>query len=266
MENLEPVSNIETETIEPTEVENQVVEEVTEPEVSATEEVSEEESTISEESAEDKEARKQRKIEQRFAELTKDKYELKKKIEKLEAEREKKEFTEDDFGDDKEAWNDYKLEQKVNEKLEAEREAYRKQSLEAEVLQEKAKTWQNKIDSFADELPDYAKVLKENPLEFLKQSDVDVILESPVGPKIAYVLASNPNLAEQYSSYSNQRSRDIFLAKLEMQIEAMPKKSRAKPVSKAPKPTPKMNSGGSGGGVDPSSMSMEAYMKWRNGE
>jgi hypothetical protein len=265
LENLEPVSNLDTETIEPTEVENQVVEEVEETKESASEEVIEEESAINVE-PEDKEARKQRKLDQRFAELTRDKYELKRQLDELKAKQDKKpEFTEEDFGEDKKAWQNHQIETKIQEGLDKARQEDLQQSQKAEAQQQAMKQWQSKIDSFAEELPDYAGVLKDNPLTFLGESDVEVILESPVGPKIAYVLAKNPNLAEQYSSYNSQRSRDIFLTKLEMKIEAMPKKSQEKAVSKAPKPVPKMNSGKSGN-VDPSTMSMAEYIKYRNGE
>jgi len=174
------------------------------------------------------------------------------------------EYTREDFGEDEEAYLDHKLDQKLKAQNAAQQQAYAQQAQEVRAQQQVAKDWQDKIGSFSEELPDYAEKVANMPVD-LDRDTVEAIKESEVGPKIAYLIATDEKLAEQYLRCTSQRARDRFITKLEIKLESAPAPAPKKAVSKAPAPAPKMG-GGKGGAKDPNLMNMDEFTRWRNGE
>lgn len=207
-------------------------------------------------------------VEKRFAKLTKERYALQNELEALRAQvaqmskEPEPELTKADFGENEDGYLEYRVEQKLQAKMQQMAQAQAKQQAEQQEMQVKQQDWHAKIQSYAAELPNYAQLV-ENADVVYTQDDIDNIMESDIGPKIAYELATNSDLADKFSSYKSQRQRDKFLTKLEIQLENQPKKQ--KPVSQAPAPTPKMGGGSKGGNIDPANLSMEDFVKWRNG-
>lgn len=215
-------------------------------------------------------------IKKRFAKMTKEKYAMQQELDALRnqvtslGKKPEPEYTREDFGSDEEAYINYKVEQGINKQLETtatkQNEAYQAQSAQEQFQSE----FKSKVDSFAEELPDYVNVVANAEIEYTPD-EVQVIMESPIGPKIAYVMATNDTLADQFQALPSQRARDRFLMKLENQLETpiaiKPRTpASAKPVSSAPKPAPKLNAGKGSSNVDPSTMSMEQYTAWRNSQ
>ena len=205
-------------------------------------------------------------IQKRFAKMTREKYTLQKELAELRnqvqglSKKPETEYKREDFGSDEEAYIQYKVEQQLNKQLQANANKYQ-ESQKAEAEQSKfLNIWQSKIDSYKEELPNYKKVVDSASIDFT-EDEVTIIMESPVGPKIAYALASDEKLAEQFESLPSARARDRFLTKLEIQLESAPAKSK-QAVSKAPAPTPKISTGG-GVASNLETMSMDDFVAMR---
>lgn len=212
-------------------------------------------------------------IKKEFAKLRKERRDMREELDQLRAQvqsaskkPEHKQYTREDFGNDEEAYINYKVEQGLRAQMQAQhtaaQEAYRKQSAQTQELS----NWQKKIDSFAPELPNYAETVTE-AAEGLNLSGTDIqnIMESPIGPKVIYTLSTNEAVADQFEKLTSQRARDRFLTKLEIQLEMQPSAAKSKPISNAPKPTPKLSGGkDSRHTKNPSEMTMEEFVAWRN--
>lgn len=208
-------------------------------------------------------------VAKRFAKMTKEKYQLQSELDSLRqqvkalSKKPEPQYTREDFGTDEEAYLDYKLEQKLKTQQAEQQAEYLKQQRMQQEQQASIQAWQQKISTFAEELPNYQEVVGNTEAEFTNE-DIQFIMESDIGPKIAYTISRDENLVNQFNSLPSQRARERFLTKLELKLEMQPAPAK-KPVSKAPAPTPKAT-GGNGGKIDPSKLSVEDYIKWRNGE
>ena len=210
-------------------------------------------------------------IQKRFSKLTQDKRDMSTKIEALEARLvamtpKEPEYTKEDFAGDDDAYLDYKMDQKVagiqaaSLKQESEARAQQEQQVTAQ------QSWQSKIDTVASELPNYAEVVNGSGIDFT-EAEVSIIMESDVGPQLAYELASNETLGAQFSSLPSARARDRFLTKLEMRLEdkATSPKAPAPPITKAPPVTPKSSTNTSTSGTNSAEPeNMADWVKWRN--
>lgn len=211
-------------------------------------------------------------IQKRFAKMTKERYAMQSELEHLRAQvaqmsqKPEPEYTREDFGSDEEAYLDYKLEQKLkSQQVEAQKQ-YAEQQRQVQEQQASLQAWQTRIDSYANELPNYQEVVANTEADFSPE-DIQNIMESPVGPKIAYAIANDEKLTNQFNSLPSQRARDRFLTKLEIQLEMTPAPAPKPAVSRAQAPTPKAStSSNTGANFDPSKLSMADYVKWRNGE
>lgn len=132
-------------------------------------------------------------------------------------------------------------------------EALAKRDLEVkqkEVESQKAKvmqTWQEKLEATKAELPDYEDMVASSTVT-VNDTVRDAIIESDIGPRILYELASNDELAEKLSGLSTAGALKL-IGKLEAQFEkaSEPVKAEKKTVaakSNAPEPIRPLRSTG----------------------
>ena len=217
------------------------------------------------------------KLEKRFSELTKARkeaearnVELEKRLAALESNRpaqveaeSNRKPTPDDFKDAfeyAEALADWSAENAL-----ARREQEVKQK-EVEAKRETViQTWQQKLESTKAELPDYEVMVASSDVK-VNDTVRDAILESDVGPRILYELASDDELAEKLTGLTTAGALKL-IGKLEAQFEKTdaPAKAEKKTVaakSKAPEPIRplKSTSGVADVGMDGNDMS---YQQWK---
>jgi len=217
------------------------------------------------------------KLEKRFSELTKQRKEAEAKVKELEdklaaresfkepqqAPESNRKPSPDDFKDAfeyAEALADWSAEQALARR---EQEVKQKEveAKRATVIQ----TWQQKLEATKAELPDYEVMVSSSSMS-VNDTVRDAIIESDVGPRILYELASNDELAEKLSTMTTAGALKL-LGKLEAQFEKTeePAKAEKKTVaakSKAPEPIrPLRSTGGVADvGTDGSDMS---YQQWK---
>ena len=217
------------------------------------------------------------KLEKRFSELTKARKEaearaeeLEKRLVALESNQPSKSDsnqkpTPDDFKDAfeyAEALADWSAENAL-----ARREQEVKQK-EVEAKRETViKTWQQKLESTKAELPDYEDMVASSDVK-VNDTIRDAILESDVGPRILYELASDDELAEKLTTMSTSSALKL-IGKLEGQFEKTeaPAKAEKKTVaakSNAPEPIRPLRSTG---GVADVAMDGEklSFQQWKAG-
>ncbi len=161
----------------------------------------------------------------------------------------------EDHGDYVEALTDWKVEQKLGE-----RDASQKAATVAT-------TWQQRAEAAKADLPDFDTVLAASEAP-MSRAMAAAIQESDLGPQVAYHLAQNPALAEKLAGMSELgAAREI--GKLEAILSAPKKPETADPAPKkvttAPTPPTVIGAGRSTTG-DPSKMSMNDYIAWRNAQ
>ena len=127
------------------------------------------------------------------------------------------------------------------------------------------KTWQQKLEATKAELPDYEDMVASSNVT-VNDTVRDAILESDVGPRILYELASDDEMAEKLSTMTTSSALKL-IGKLEAQFEKtdVPAKAEKKTVaakSKAPEPIRplKSTSGVADVGMDGNDMS---YQQWK---
>ena len=257
MENLDATPSI-TEDAQSTETQNQV--EQTTPEVNVQGETPE---AKPEEKSEDGMPKG---IKKRIGKLTREKYELRQELDALREQVAKMqpkapEKTAEDFANEAE-FQRYQVKQEVKAELAEQQESQRQLEAEKEAQNQRATSWQEKINSVKDSLPDYQEVVSEN-MPPITETEQAMILDSDFGPQIAYELSTNESLALKFQNLRTKEARDRFLLKLDIQME---NRAQTKPVSQAPKPVPQKTSGTPPQQLDPSKMDMDTFTKWRNGE
>tara|TARA_R110000823_G_scaffold225669_3_gene353426 strand:- start:784 stop:1605 length:822 start_codon:yes stop_codon:yes gene_type:complete len=122
-----------------------------------------------------------------------------------------------------------------------------------------ATTWQQRADAAKAELPDFEKVMATSTAP-MSHAMAEAIKGSDIGPKVAYHLAQNPEIADRLSRLEPMAAaREIgrLEASLSVKTEPIPKRITSAPVP----PTP-IGSGRSTSG-EPGSMSQADYMEWR---
>jgi len=120
----------------------------------------------------------------------------------------------------------------------ARREQEIKQQAEQAKQQEVLKTWQQKLDAVKAELPDYEDMVASSTVS-VNDAVRDAILESDVGPRILYELASDDELGAKIANLSTAQALKM-IGKLEAKFEVQAEEpAKSKPVavkSNAPKP------------------------------
>lgn len=117
-------------------------------------------------------------------------------------------------------------------------------------------SWQKKVEQATAEMPDFEEVLSnaDLPMTPVMQS---AIMESDIGPRLAFHLATHPDEAVQIAQLSPHKAI-LALGRLEEKLTAAPVK---KPTS-TPPPVPTTSPRGALK-KDPGQMSDAEYEKWR---
>jgi hypothetical protein len=147
--------------------------------------------------------------------------------------------------------------------------AKREQEVKQKELQVKRatviQTWQEKLEATKAELPDYEAMVSSSSMS-VNDTVRDAIIESDVGPRILYELASNDELAEKINGLTTAGALKL-IGKLEAQFEKTnaPAKAEKKTVtakSNAPEPIRPLRStsGIADVGMDGNDMS---YQQWK---
>jgi hypothetical protein len=198
------------------------------------------------------------KLEKRFSELTRQRKEVEAKVKELEERLAAKESIREPQpapeSNQKPSPDNYKdafeyaeaLAQWSAEQALAKRELEIKQK-EAEAKRETViKTWQQKLEATKAELPDYEVMVASSSVK-VNDTVRDAIVESDVGPRILYELASNDELAEKLSDMTTASALKL-IGKLEAQFEKtdapVAEKKTVAAKSKAPEPIRPLRSTG----------------------
>jgi hypothetical protein len=140
------------------------------------------------------------------------------------------------------------------------------QQKEAEKQKQKViQTWQQKLEATKAELPDYEDMVASSSVE-VNDTVRDAILESDVGPRILYELASDDDLAGKLTTMSTASALKL-IGRLEAQFEKTeaPAKAEKKTVaakSNAPEPIRPLRSTGGVADVAMDADNM-SYQQWR---
>ncbi|CAB4123269.1 hypothetical protein UFOVP41_6 [uncultured Caudovirales phage] len=136
---------------------------------------------------------------------------------------------------------------------------------EAEAQRETViQTWQQKLEATKAELPDYEDMVASSTVT-VNDTVRDAIIESDVGPRILYELASDDDMAEKLSTMSTASALKL-IGKLEAKFEKtdapVAEKKTVAAKSKAPEPIrPLRSTGGVADvGMDGNDMS---YQQWK---
>lgn len=164
------------------------------------------------------------------------------------------------------SWDEYyadlaewKASQAIEQRL-SKKEAEEKERSLREEAQKRQKNYEVSAQKLAKEIPDFVDVTENydgpwNPMI------AQALIDSDMGPQVAYFLAKNPEEAEKLDGMNyGQISR--FFGRIESRLES---KSPEVKTTQAPPPI-KPVGGTSKGSYDPygdKSESNEAYMKWR---
>lgn len=125
--------------------------------------------------------------------------------------------------------------------------------------QERAKTFRERESEFAATVEDYADKVYDPSLP-LSAAVVELIAESDIGPKVAYYLAENPDIARSlYNMTPTQAAREFGKLESRLETPAAPRKA----ISKAPPPPPKIAASEPEIDRDPDQMSTSDWLKWR---
>jgi hypothetical protein len=238
------------------------------------------ESKLADDEATGTEEKKQNpKLEKRFSELTKQRKEAEARAEELERRLAALEGTKaqpaqaqpegnrkptpDEYKDAfeyAEALADWSAEQAL---VKREQEVKRKE-FEAQ-KQKVIQTWQEKLEATKAELPDYEDMVASSNVA-VNDTVRDAILESDVGPRILYELASDDEMAEKLSTMSTASALKL-IGKLEAKFEKTeePVKAEKKTVaakSKAPEPIRPLRSTGGVAEVSLDGNDM-SYQQWK---
>lgn len=247
--------------------------------VEAVEQQPTEESTTSEDVNPDEKPQRRSRAQERIDALTREKYErdreiafLQEQMNALQQQVQPSEEPEDDmprlseFGYDEEQyhnalrqWNKGKIDS-FQEKQQKVAEQQRQQAYEMQqqaILKEKVEKATKKYPDFVDKVfdPSLPSLREMNPVAF------DAVLQSDSGEDVAYYLANNPQELYRFASMNPMQTvREITM--MEMKLKAAPPQQ----VRTPPKPPSTVSQGASEAVSDPNQMSMDDWMKWRNGQ
>lgn len=140
----------------------------------------------------------------------------------------------------------------------AEREQHERQSKAQESAQKALEGWGKRLSEVRSAIPDYDDVIESADV-MISQEVGQAIMESDVGPKIAYYLALHPEEAERLANMS-QSGVYKAIGKLEAKLES---ESVVKTKSNAPKPVTPIAGKSGGSSKDPGQMTDAEYAKWR---
>jgi hypothetical protein len=138
--------------------------------------------------------------------------------------------------------------------LESERKAAKRQEVE--------KAWNDRLATFSVDRPDFQDKAFKNPLaEFYPGDMRDYIVESEIGPQLAYHLGQNLNVTDALIRMA-PRERDRALARIEAKLEEKPAAATPRTFTQAPAPV-KSLSGSGQVEKSPDDMTMPEFIAWR---
>ena len=166
-----------------------------------------------------------------------------------------------DFNYDEEAFSEYLVEhaadkaaEKAAAKLREQQEQERKQSSR----KDNETKFREREAKFRAEAEDYEDIAYMAPINDI----VDVVMAMDEGPRIAYYLGKNPETAARINSLPPHLAA-VELGRLDAKLATEREQAKAKPVSKAPPPPPKIDATEPAVSKDPKDMSDTEFAKWR---
>ncbi|MGE5621429.1 MAG: hypothetical protein ACM3VY_00230 [Candidatus Bathyarchaeota archaeon] len=173
-----------------------------------------------------------------------------------------------DLKDYAKALAEWTADRKVKEALADQRNQEAQQQAQKQ-QQDTAKAWSDRQESVRNELPDYDEVLVASDIA-LPGHVMQAIVESDVGPKIAYHLAKNPAEAEKLLAMTPTaalkeigRIEGRLSASATSSTTAQPAASKPVETSKAPAPISPVSGSSSAEVKDPEKMSFEEWKEYR---
>lgn len=161
----------------------------------------------------------------------------------------------DNFDEYVAAKAEYIASKKIQETL-SERDNARKAEYEAAERQKTADSWTKRLASATAELPDFEDVLASSDVPMSAPMQ-EAIMESDIGPRLAYYLAQNPEEAIQIAGMSPVAAIRT-LGRIEERLTSQ------KPATPKVAPAPIKPVGGRAAvAKDPGKMSDVEYAKWR---
>jgi len=139
----------------------------------------------------------------------------------------------------------------------SEREKRQVAERDAADRQKTADSWGKRITQATAEMPDFEDVIASSDVPMTSAMQ-QTIMESDIGPRIAYYLAQNPDDAVKIAEMSPIRAI-AALGRLEERLSQQP---ASKKVTSAPEPV-KSLSGKASSKKNPADMSDAEYAKWR---
>jgi hypothetical protein len=112
------------------------------------------------------------------------------------------------------------------------------------------------------EIEDYEDVAYTAPIH---DHVADLVMSMDEGPRVAYFLGKNPETAARLSSLPPLEAAKE-LGRIETRLAYEREQAKAKPVSKAPPPPPKIDATEPAVEKDPSQMSDKEFAKWRRNQ
>jgi hypothetical protein len=103
-------------------------------------------------------------------------------------------------------------------------------------VEARTQTFRQKEASFLEKTPDYREVAYRAPIS---DEIAQLVMESDLGPELAYYLGKNPALAQEISNFSGVQAARA-LGRVEERLESQKRAPAAPAVSKAPPPPPKI--------------------------
>lgn len=137
-----------------------------------------------------------------------------------------------------------------------ERDKRQEAAREAAERSKTADSWNKRITQATAEMPDFEDVIASSDVPMTSAMQ-QAIMESDVGPRLAYYLAQNPDEAIKIAEMSPSRAI-ATLGRLEERLSSTPNK----PVSSAPSPIKPVGSRATVG-KDPDKMSTDEWLEWR---
>lgn len=165
-------------------------------------------------------------------------------------------------------WSDYYAdlaEWTAENKLEAKLKERESKAQEAELrkaAEERRKTFESKVSEFSKATPDFDEAIETSGIAEIPMLGA-VILETDMGPQVAYYLANNPDEAEKLRGKTYGQIA-AAVGKIEAKLESP--KSKEVRTTQAPPPI-KPVGGSAKGSFDPYASKgddYEAYQRWRS--
>jgi hypothetical protein len=166
-----------------------------------------------------------------------------------------------DFQFDEEAYAEYMTDvaaERAARKLEDSRTS--KES--AKERKERAAKFKELESKFKTEIEDY-----EDVAYYARIDDhvAELVMAMDEGPRIAYYLGKNPDVASRINGLPENLAA-VELGRLDQKLAIEREQAKAKPVSKAPPPPPKIDATEPAVSKDPSQMTDKEYAKWRKNQ